>query len=351
MKIDVFGDMCGGTGWTTHSLGFARALNELVPVNFRAHGPRRDAARRCLRMAPRAMFLRGLVNSPAEFGVVILGRPYPGQRSARWVVWETTVLPSKVRHDCDAATFVWTPSAWGRRTLIANGIPAEKIRVVPEGVDTDAFRPSGRPKQPGRFRFLFVGKWEPRKFVAELARAFVDEFDGNDDVELVLHAHNPYVPGFSTRRELERLELPRTPRIIVSEPGNSAALRELYQSADILVFPTRAEGWGLPILEAMATGLPVIVTDYSAPVDFVTPEVGYLVQVKRMVDARCETFGIDTGQWAEPDLDHLRFQMRQAFENPQEVCNKGVRARQEALSWSWPNSATVALRTIRADCG
>jgi hypothetical protein len=70
-----------------------------------------------------------------------------------------------------------------------------------------------------------------------------------------------------------------------------------------------------------------------------------------MVDAQCETFGIETGQWAEPDVDHLRFQMRHAFEHQQEARSKGARARQEALKWSWTNSARVALKTIRADVG
>ena len=51
----------------------------------------------------------------------------------------------------------------------------------------------------------------------------------------------------------------------------------LYCSADVYVMPTRGEGWGMPIAEAMAMGKAVIVTNWSGPADFVNDEVGYLL--------------------------------------------------------------------------
>lgn len=345
-SIDVFGVTSAGTGWATHSMEFAAALNDVACVNFRTN--RKKALRQCLTSGPKAMFLRGMLRSPGAFGIVINGQSYPGQQAARWIVWETTRLPDEVRRQCDSTPYLWTPSTWGRDNLVANGIEPGRVAVVPEGVNTTFFHPARTAKANGRFRFLFVGKWESRKFVDQLVRAFADEFAGVDDVELVLHAHNPYMKTFSVREALQRLAIPAATPIIVSEPGSAEDLRGLYQSADVFVFPTRAEGWGLPILEAMACGVPAIVTRYSAPTDFVTNEGGYLLDVRGMVDARCELFGVQDGQWAEPDVDHLRFLMRHTYENREETRLKGVKAREEALAWSWANAATVALKTIKS---
>jgi glycosyltransferase involved in cell wall biosynthesis len=345
LNIDIFGVATGATGWTTHSLGFASALDSLAKVNFRTR--RKVAIRQCLISERRAMFLRGLLRAPSEFGIVINGQAYPGQQAASWIVWETTVLPDQVRRQCEQTPFLWTPSSWGRQMLIENGIDAARISVVPEGVDTDFFHPAPQAEPRGRFRFLFVGKWEERKFVEGMVKAFAAEFSARDEVELVLHANNPYVTEFSSAAELQRLAVPSSCPIVLSRPGSAEDMRHLYQSADVFVCPTRAEGWGLPILEAMSCAVPAIVTRHSAPTDFMSDDVGYMLNVARMVDAKCAYFGDKPGQWAEPDIDHLRFLMRHAFENREEVRSKGLKAREEALRWTWMNSAKIALEAVR----
>ena len=102
---------------------------------------------------------------------------------------------------------VWTPSRWGREQLIANGLPAERIRVVPEGVDADRFapQPAARPEDDHTFRMLCVGKWEKRKGVDDLVSAFCRAFSSGEDVELVLACHNPYLKDFDARQALDRL--------------------------------------------------------------------------------------------------------------------------------------------------
>jgi len=345
LAIDVYGVPSGPLGWTTHSVEFARALNTLTQVRFR--GKRKALWQALVRNRDRAIYWRGLREPPAPFGVIVTGRPTPNQPSARWIVWETTLLPPAVRATCDAATYIWAPSTWGYRNLAANGIAPARLAVVPEGVDIDFFRPRSGPKS-GPFRFLFVGKWETRKFIDGLARAFAAEFRPSEPVELVLHAHNPYIPDFSVRSELKRLGVPDAARIRSSGQASKASLRDLYQSADCFVCPTRAEGWGLPILEAMACGVPPIVTRYSAPLDFVNDDNGYLLNVSRMVDAHCDIFNIHTGQWAEPDAAHLRQLMREAVQDAAARRAKADAALKEAQRWSWRHAAEVALRTIKS---
>jgi glycosyltransferase involved in cell wall biosynthesis len=343
-SIDVIGIPAGSTGWATHSIGFARAMMEFVQVNFRTP---RDLALERLLSQDWAMLLRGMTKAPGDFGVVIMGEPLDALRSSRWIVWETTELPKTQRIMCDSAAFLWTPSKWGRDNLLANGIEADRVAVVPEGVDTDFFCPRGTIGSSRRFRFLMVGKWETRKFCDGLVHAFAAEFNHNENIELFLQGHNPHVPGFSLAQRLEQTGVSNSANIILGKRRDRPALRELYRSADCFVLPTRAEGWGLPILESMACGVPAIVTRYSAPLDYLSEENGYLLNVSRLVDAHDDDFHIHTGQWAEPDIAHLRFLMRSAFENRGELREKGIVARAHALHFSWRNSARVALQTIQ----
>lgn len=340
LKIDVHGSGPEATGWATVYTCFSKALTEFAYVNYwtdKRYKIRKSLYRRLLRFM-------GQKNFCGDFGIVIAGRQSYPHTTACWNVWETTQLPVSQKQLCEAADYIWTPSCWGRQNVIGNGFNPEKVSIVPQGVDSDFFTPG--PKYSGNFRFLMVGKWEERKFQDGLVKAFAAEFHPGERVELVLHAHNPYIQGFSMKKKLEDLGISNRNNIKLSEKCNQIALRELYRSAHCFVMPTRAEGWGLPILEAMACGVPAIVTRYSAPLDFVTEENGYLLNVERLVDAHDDDFGIHSGQWAEPDIRHLRFLMRRAFENRGEVLDKGRVAHGDAGHFSWRHSAQTAYRTI-----
>jgi glycosyltransferase involved in cell wall biosynthesis len=339
--VDVYGISWGKIGWVIHTLNFARELNRLVPVHLQS-SPRALG----LLTRDRAMYWRAL-RGHGQYGIAITGALPPVQQPfADWVVWETTVLPERMKERLSSMPFLWIPSEWGREILISNGFSADKIRVVPEGVDVDFFQPPPARDRNRPFRFLCVGKWEERKNIPVLISAFTGEFSPGEEVELVLHCHNPYIRGFSQQKELEKLGVRSEARIITSDKSNLRKLRALYQSADCFVLPSSAEGFGLTILEAMACGIAPLVTNYSAPREFVNDENGYLLRVERMIEAHSPRFGIDTGTWAQPDEQHLRFLMRHAFENRDEVRSKGAKARAEAERWSWERSARTALEAI-----
>jgi hypothetical protein len=273
-----------------------------------------------------------------------------GSRRIAFVVWETTILHAPKIAALKVMDEIWTPSQFGRRLLIANGLDADRIHVVPEGVDPDVFRPRERERGARRFRFLCVGKWEQRKATDLLVDAFCDEFAGDESVELVMHCWNPWIPRFDLVATLARAVRGRTARVLASLPLPGSRLAELYNDADAFVLPTRAEGWGLPVVEAMSCGLPVIVTDYSAPADYLSEDVAYPLRVEKLVDVYDSFFfpeGAAAGQWAQPDVGQLRSLMRHVFEHRDEAREKGRRAREEVCNrWTWDRAAAIAAERL-----
>jgi glycosyltransferase involved in cell wall biosynthesis len=269
-------------------------------------------------------------------------------------VWETTNVPPAYVHALAEADAVWVPTEWGRHVFVGAGLRDERVRVVPEGVDSELFRPSDSAETRERFRFLCVGKWEVRKGTALLVRAFAEEFSAAEPVELVMHCHNIYLGGFRLDAAIAR-ELPRLasapPRISASAAMSLAGLIALMQASDAFVLPTRGEAWGLPILEAMACGLPCIVTDYGGHRTFADATNSYLIGVERMApvhDPANFSPSLDWGAWAEPDVAHLRELMRHVFEHRGEAQARGAAARVAAQRWTWDRAARAALEQLAA---
>ena len=344
MRINIFGPCHDASGWAQHTRDFSAALAQFAdvllfpwdipPSNVAPYDPWADAD-------------VGIGIGPIERMVDVVGRHRVG-----FVVWETTILPERKRRILQTLDEVWVPSAWGRDILLDNGLPADRVYTVPEGVDPDVFRPVDTESEDTSrpFRFLAVGKWEERKGTADLALAFAREFPRDEPVELILHCFNPYLPGFDPDGALAALELPAHALITMSNPMSLSHLAALYRACDVLVHPSKAEGWGMPILEALASGIPAIATNYSAQQEFLTDDNGYLVDVARMVSVDDWFFyGFDEflGVWAQPDLDHLRMLMRRAFDDPNERRAKGQQGRRDAVErWTWQDAARVAHRRL-----
>jgi glycosyltransferase involved in cell wall biosynthesis len=168
------------------------------------------------------------------------------------------------RTHCERARLVVAMTTWGRRDLIASyGLAEEKVAVVPWGSVLDEY-PAPRAEDLDRIRaerslpeafLLYPGQTWPHKNHAGLleALAVLRDRDGIEIPVVCPGRRNHYFPRIEQRAR--DLGLERT----VSFPGfvSPLELRILYSLARGLVFPSRFEGWGLPICEAFSAGLPV----------------------------------------------------------------------------------------------
>jgi glycosyltransferase involved in cell wall biosynthesis len=231
-----------------------------------------------------------------------------------WALFESDRLPMRytrfLHSDVD---FVWVPSCWGRDVLVANGIASERIDIVPLGVDTKIFHPYLRRRieasQP--FRFLAVGKYEKRKAHRELLEAFTDAFGNSAETQLVIKAD--YFMDFENKQKAfsEMVASFGISNVRVMQgKWASPQLFALYSSCDAFVFPSRAEAFGLPAIEAIATGLPIISTFYSGHTEFLQSVENSLFKISNTLQSIDDPeyqryWPSDTGDygcWAQPSV-------------------------------------------------
>jgi GT2 family glycosyltransferase len=267
-----------------------------------------------------------------------------GGRRIGWTMLEVTGLPDDWVAGCNSMDEIWVPSQFNVETFRASGVRVP-IHVMPLGVDIDYLHPGIRSFPPSRrFTFLSIFEWGERKAPEILLRAFAEEFKPSDDVLLLLSVFNAD-PTIDVEVEIAKLGLPRSAPIAVMVNPEFAdyEMGALYRSADCFVLPTRGEGFGMPVLEAMACGLPAIATNWSGPADFLHDDVGYPLNVRTMIPAvaRCPYY--EGFEWADPDIDHLRFLMRHVVDHPEEARRKGAAAAAEvAATRTW----TVAAHRV-----
>ncbi|GAB4184656.1 MAG: glycosyltransferase [Thalassobaculales bacterium] len=347
MLVHAMGWFAGRFGYNTHTRGLFGALSRLRPVVAtwlpeQAVAPDRAAIAAAWPGRPVA----SIALLPGELCGVLSGAP-PGPRIA-CTVWESTRLPDNWLPPLLAADQVWIPSAWGRNILVDNGIPADRVKVVPEGVDPALFHPGVPPApflaaKPG-FKVLAVGKWERRKGLDVLIRAFERAFGERDEAWLVLACDNPF-RSVDLRRELVAAGLRRPGRLLVVPPvARPEVFAGLYTACDLFCLPTRAEGWGLPIIEAAACGLPVVVTGWGGQSEFLgdwARLIGHrLVPVDGIEFERADG---DRGLWAEPDEDHLVALLREAHADRAAARARGrAGAAAVAAAFTWEHAARTA---------
>lgn len=281
-------------------------------------------------------------------------------RAGKWVVFQPWEFGSLRRDWLEPMRFgadeVWVYSSFNKRCYVESGVPEEKIRVVPLGVHEAMLSPPAPEPFPlatrKRFRFLFVGGTILRKGIDLLIDAYVREFSPDDDVCLVVKDFG--VGSFYRNqtydhfiRELQRQ--PGTPAIeYLSDELTSEALRDLYHACDCLVHPYRGEGFGLPIAEAMACGLPVVVPEDGGASDFCTPETAVLVPARRVAIPAAYARGLDTVAkpwWMEVDVGALRARLREMYESPERFAAVAARGRENVRErFTWDAAAGEAAR-------
>ena len=246
---------------------------------------------------------------------------------------------------------VLAPSWHVLRPYLEAGLARQRGAVIPHGIDPDIFCPEAPPLSfptDKEFKFLQTSfPWITEKGFDITIQAYCRAFSARDDVSLVLRV--PEIRDAERRSasfgRLETLvrearEQPGGPEILLIEEDVPLNRRGgIYTGVDCYVFPLRAEGFGMTILEAMACGLPVIATPWSGPADFLSPAWAYALRHSRLLPERAAN-GSLLRYHVEPDVDHLIHLLCHVYKHRDEAKALGQAASKEARAhWTWRHAA------------
>ncbi|KAJ6231300.1 hypothetical protein M0813_06029 [Anaeramoeba flamelloides] len=176
---------------------------------------------------------------------------------------------------------IWVPSQFNVNNFISSGIEKKKVHKIFHGVDPLIFHPNGKKfeklKTKKSLIFLFLGGDLPRKGIDILLDAYISEFSPNDDVCLLIHSR--YSVGFQNKR-IEKIlkNQKKYPEIeYLTSDFTTDEIVQIYHRADYLIHPFRAEGFGLTTIEALSSGLPLIVSKCGPVLEFLDEKSSFFI--------------------------------------------------------------------------
>ena len=274
--------------------------------------------------------------------------PFQLQRLAHtynigYTMFEPTTLPASFRACLNNCDEIWVPSKQNRESF--SKCCDKPVFHVPLPIDTNKFTPHLTKLNivnDNRFKFLSLGTWGFRKGWHLLIPAFLEEFINNEAILLIIINNGEYKTILSEIRRFRKAsgkyDLPDI--IYINQEISEDLLPYLYKEADVGVFPNLGEGLGLPLLEMMSVGKPVITSNGSAMLDYCNDENAFMIEVEHDKFIK-DRYGMNSNyydnlKWIEPKKYNIRHQMRKAFETP-DLSRKGCMARQNALRYSYDN--------------
>jgi autotransporter strand-loop-strand O-heptosyltransferase len=270
-------------------------------------------------------------------------------------VWESTLQPEHFFNKLKEYDQIWVPSQWQAECTIAQGMPSDKVKVVPEGVDVNTFYPED-PKTvldyvDGRFKFVVFGRWDYRKSTKEIIETFLKEFKPNEPVDLIISIDNPFSgDGHKTTEDRLQAYSFTDERIKVKHFPSREDYITYMKNGHVFLSCARSEGWNLPLIEAMACGTPSIYSACCAQMEFAKGK-GLPVKVlgeRPALDANYNHFNSVVGNYYEPDFEDLARIMRDAFENYTDHKKRAIyEAKLIHRDFNWEHIGKIGTKTLQ----
>lgn len=268
--------------------------------------------------------------------------PVEGKRNVLFTMYEGEPVPPEFERAFALADLVVVPSRFCA-SLFEPALRRVRKRcsIVPLGFDPERFRYEPRTWQPedGKpFVFLHLGAVNGRKGTGSLIEAWTIGFQSTPWVHLYLKHSVP--EGTVSRFERVRNVTFDTRAVPDDE------LLEIYRAAHCLVMPSQGEGWGLPMLEAQALGIPVITTRWSGQLDFLDEATAWFVshEFRVVINSRQDPF-----RAAVADSVDLATVMSRVVERYPLALKKAARgARRAHATLTWRHCAERLLGVLQA---
>ncbi|HEY8573108.1 glycosyltransferase family 4 protein [Phenylobacterium sp.] len=289
---------------------------------------------------------------PTMHGAVLHGSPTIGVTFFN----DTRLAPEAVQRAAAYPVMV-AGSDWQRRLLEAYGL--SNVRLIIQGVDPSLFHPGARQGMfPGRFLVFSGGKLERRKGQDIVLAAFRRFAERRPDALLVTAWHSPWPAvastldesglvapvAFTARGRLDVAAWGQASGVkpqnlldlgVIPNPMLPAVLREM----DVAVFPNRCEGGtNLVAMEAMACGVPTVLSRNTGHLDLIEDGNSYVLQIQRPLSGVEAPVG-DIEGWGESDPDELVDALERAYADREDARLRGGRGAQTLSRFTWAETA------------
>jgi glycosyltransferase involved in cell wall biosynthesis len=276
-----------------------------------------------------------------------LGEHYGRGKYYAYPFFELDTFNNYEKHSMSVPDAFFVSSNWAKDILVNNNIN-QPIYVVPLGVDRNVFNDNiPKTRNDDKYVFLNIGKWEVRKGHDILLSLLDTAFPNNENVELWILASET-TNSYSKPDELKQWKtMYSSDRVkLFSGFETHQEIARLIANADCGLYPSRAEGWNMELLETMSMNKPVITTNYSAHTEFCTADNAYLVDITETEPAYDGKAFKGQGNWAkigQTQFDQIIDYMRHMYNNRTNTNAAGINT---AKKYSWKNSADVMLKCI-----
>tara|TARA_R110002049_G_scaffold162729_1_gene328454 strand:- start:52 stop:1107 length:1056 start_codon:yes stop_codon:yes gene_type:complete len=265
--------------------------------------------------------------------------------------FEVDEFNDQKKHHLAQCDKVITSCRWAA-DIVEKEVPDSNVFVAPLGVDRTIFYENREDKPTEKFIVFNCGKWELRKGHDIILEIFQKAFPDNADVELWMMCQNPVAPPEYNQKWNSHYMQDSRVRLL-DRCNTHQELSDIMRMVSCGLFPSRAEGWNLELLEMMSCGKPVITTDYSAHTEFCTEENSCKIKPKGKEKAFDGVYFQENGvgNWAslkgieDKFVDALRSVYEQWKKDGSVVNKEGIKT---ARLMSWASTANKVKEAINA---
>jgi glycosyltransferase involved in cell wall biosynthesis len=265
-------------------------------------------------------------------------------------IFELDKFSDLEKHHLANLNKIFVCSQWAKG-VISKELNTENVNVIPLGVDTSVFKPSSINNNEETV-FLNCGKWEVRKGHDILVDIFNATFDISEKVQLWLLPTNPFLSEEeknSWHNKYYKSKLGSKIRIL-PRLNTQEEVYNIMQKTSCGIFPSRAEGWNLELLELMACGKPVITTNYSAHTEFCNEHNSLLVNITETEVAHDNKWFYGQGNWAKisnKEIAQFSEYMRQIhLDNISGNLAVNTAGIETANKFNWNNTAEIIKNNV-----